>query len=154
MQRTISDLSAKDWERIQEAVLSCNKDNTDQVERVIKILNLDVAAKDIINIFHDLQDCCGDIDFEELVQMANSRISISGQKAELEATFKIFDKDGDGLITFPDLKQALTELGEEVTDDDVREMIREADKNQDGAIDLEEFTIMMTQDQYGSAPNN
>merc|ERR1719242_646838 len=65
------------------------------------------------------------------------------EDTEIEQTFKVFDKNGDGKITFDELKEVLTELGEEVTDKDVMDMIKDADLNGDGAIDFEEFKIMM-----------
>merc|ERR1712174_84819 len=83
-------------------------------------------------------------DFDEFVQMMDRRMSINSQYAEIEQTFKVFDKNGDGKITFDELKEVLTQLGEDVTDKDVADMIKEADINGDGAIDFDEFMIMMT----------
>merc|ERR1719361_3207693 len=68
------------------------------------------------------------------------------EDTEIEQTFKVFDKNGDGKITFDELKEVLTELGEEVTDKDVMDMIKDADLNGDVAIDFEEFTMMMNGD--------
>ena len=43
-----------------------------------------------------------------------------------------------------ELRKVLDHIGEErLTDDDVRGMIRDADLNQDGTIDREEFVRMM-----------
>merc|ERR1712154_15454 len=86
----------------------------------------------------------GVMDFNEFVMGMDRRMSINSQRAEIEQTFKVFDKNGDGKITFDELKEVLTALGEEVTDKDVMDMIKEADLNGDGAIDFEEFKIMMT----------
>lgn len=36
---------------------------------------------------------------------------------ELIESFKVFDKDGDGLIAIWELKEVLTNLGEKLTDD-------------------------------------
>merc|ERR1712157_175315 len=82
-------------------------------------------------------------DFNEFVMMMDRRMSINSQRAEIEQTFKVFDKNGDGKITFDELKEVLTQLGEEVTDKDVMDMIKEADLNGDGAIDFEEFIIII-----------
>merc|ERR1711997_937580 len=86
----------------------------------------------------------GVMDFNEFVLMMDRRMSINSQRAEIEQTFKVFDKNGDGKITFDELKEVLTQLGENVTDKDVADMIKEADLNGDGAIDFDEFMIMMT----------
>ena len=62
---------------------------------------------------------------------------------ELLETFKIFDKNQDGVIDFMDLKCSLLEFEESVTNKDVQDMMNKADLNGDGVIDFEEFKIMM-----------
>ncbi len=50
---------------------------------------------------------------------------------------QVFDKDNDGFLTCGELKDVMTTLGEEMKEDEVREMISEADKNGEGKIDYE-----------------
>ena len=40
------------------------------------------------------------------------------------AAFNIFDKDGNGLISAPELRHVMTNLGETLTNEEVDEMIR------------------------------
>ena len=47
-------------------------------------------------------------------------------------TFKQFDKDGDGVITANDLGHALFTLGQEPTDGELADMIKEVDLNGEG----------------------
>mmetsp|Transcript_67672 Transcript_67672/g.60806 ORF Transcript_67672/g.60806 Transcript_67672/m.60806 type:complete len:83 (+) Transcript_67672:2-250(+) len=77
----------------------------------------------------------------------NRRLSLNSQRKELRDTFNVFDKKGDGKISFDELKETLIGLGEQVSDKDVHDMIKEADLNGDGCIDFEEFMVMMTGDQ-------
>ena len=56
---------------------------------------------------------------------------------------QVFDKDGDGKISSTELKQVMANLGEKLTDDEIEEMIREADADGDGEVDYEEFVKMM-----------
>ena len=46
---------------------------------------------------------------------------------ELKQAFKTFDKDGNGFITADELRHAMTNLGEKLTDDEVEQMMKEAD---------------------------
>lgn len=45
----------------------------------------------------------------------------------LRDAFNLFDQDGDGFIDTTDLRNIMTNLGEKITDEDIDEMIREAD---------------------------
>ena len=57
--------------------------------------------------------------------------------------FRLFDDDETGRITFANLKRVSRELGEDLTDEELREMIDEADKNGDGEVDEGEFITLM-----------
>ena len=51
--------------------------------------------------------------------------------------FLVFDKDGNGFISAAELRHVMTNLGEKLTDEEVDEMIREADIDGDGQINYE-----------------
>ena len=57
--------------------------------------------------------------------------------------FSLFDDDNTGHITFRNLKRVATELGENLTDEELQEMIDEADRDGDGMINDEEFYRVM-----------
>ena len=58
--------------------------------------------------------------------------------------FKVFDKDGNGFITSHELRNIMIHLEEDLTPEEIEEMVREADINNDGTIDLDEFVKMMS----------
>ena len=64
------------------------------------------------------------------------KMSQKNSPAELENAFGLFDCDGDGLISFEDLKKVAVELGEDMTDEELKEMINGgANKGeQDGGV--------------------
>merc|ERR1711904_312142 len=70
------------------------------------------------------------------------RIAAHGNEKLIEA-FKVFDEDGSGVISAAELRHVMTNLGEKLTDEEVDEMIREADVGGDGQINYEEFVKMM-----------
>ena len=59
------------------------------------------------------------------------------EEEEMRQAFKVFDIDGNGVIDAQELRLTMRNLGENLTDEDVKAMIRAADKNGDGKIDYE-----------------
>ena len=55
----------------------------------------------------------------------------------------MFDRDGDGLISEEELRLTMTNLGEPLTEAEVRSMIEEADLDGDGKINFQEFKMLM-----------
>ena len=66
------------------------------------------------------------------------------QRKELQDVFDQFDKDKDGKISGKELANAMISMGQNPTEEEINEMMREVDLNQDGKIDFEEFMILMT----------
>jgi calmodulin len=75
--------------------------------------------------------------------MMARKMKDTGSAEEIMEAFKVFDKDGNGFISAAELRHIMTNLGEKLTDEEVDEMIREADVDGDGQINYEEFVDMM-----------
>jgi len=86
----------------------------------------------------------GTIDFDEFLDMMAKKMKETDSEEELREAFRVFDKDGNGFISSAELRHVMTNLGEKLTDDEVDEMIREADLDGDGTVNYEEFVTMMT----------
>jgi calmodulin len=96
--------------------------------------------------FNHLQidsDGNGTIDFPEFLTMMARKMKDTDSEEEILEAFKVFDKDGNGFISAAELRHIMTNLGEKLTDEEVDEMIREADIDGDGQINYEEFVKMM-----------
>ena len=55
-------------------------------------------------------------------------------ETEIRETFRMFDKDGDGFITAGELRYMFANMGQRLTDDEINEMIMDADVDGDGRI--------------------
>jgi len=58
---------------------------------------------------------------------------------ELVEALKIFDTDRDGKLLVPEMRWAMTKLGEQMDEGIVDEMIKEVDPDNKGMIDILEF---------------
>jgi len=89
------------------------------------------------------QDGSGEIDFDEFLTLMAAKQANMTMEDELRGAFNVFDQDGSGYISAQELKQVLENLGESLTDEEVDEMMKEADLDSDGQVSFEEFVKMM-----------
>jgi calcium-dependent protein kinase len=86
-------------------------------------------------------DASGFIDYSEFVLACmNEKNLLTNEK--LEAAFKMFDKDGSGLITKDEIKEVLV-VGASIDESAINDVIKQVDENGDGEISFEEFCLMM-----------
>ena len=64
-------------------------------------------------------------------------------QVDLCSSSRVFDRNGDGYISKAEFKHCMMHFGEQFTDDEVEEMIADADSNNDGKIDYAEFSQMI-----------
>jgi len=85
----------------------------------------------------------GTIDFPEFLNLMARKMKDTDSEEELKEAFRVFDKDQNGFISAAELRHVMTNLGEKLTDEEVDEMIREADVDGDGQINYDEFVKVM-----------
>ena len=57
--------------------------------------------------------------------------------------FNLFDKDSSGTITTKELGTVMRNLGQNPSEEELKQLIREVDLNGDGTIDFKEFLCLM-----------
>lgn len=75
----------------------------------------------------------------QFLEMMTAKMGEKDSKEEILKAFRLFDDDDTGKITFRNLKRVAKELGENMTDEELQEMIDEADRDGDGEINEDEF---------------
>ncbi|EDV24856.1 uncharacterized protein TRIADDRAFT_25393 [Trichoplax adhaerens] len=89
------------------------------------------------------KDGSGTIDFDDFLQLMTQKMTEKDPKEEILKAFRLFDDDETGKISFKNLKRVAKELGENLTDEELQEMIDEADRDGDGEINETEFLRIM-----------
>lgn len=91
-------------------------------------------------------DNSGSINFDEFAVLMVDKIKDIDSEEDIIAAFKVFDMENKGYITQHELRHVMTNLGEKLTEQEISDMMREADTDGDGKINYEDFVkIMMTQ---------
>jgi len=83
----------------------------------------------------------GGIDFNEFIAMMTREGSDVSE--DIAHSFRVFDRDSDGLITKEELMITMNNLGEPLSEEEVITMIEEADLDGDGKINFVEFQKLM-----------
>ena len=69
----------------------------------------------------------------------------NNNKEEIRETFKAFDKEDTGYINAKELKMVMTNLGLKVTNEEIQEMMKFANLDDEAdQLSFEEFAQMMT----------
>merc|ERR1719171_2676 len=88
-------------------------------------------------------DGSGTMGYEEFLAMMGQKMLNKDPKDDLLKTFRTFDDDETGTISFKNLKRVAKELGETMTDEELQEMIDEADRSGTGELNQDDFLAVM-----------
>lgn len=77
------------------------------------------------------------MDFPEFLTMMSKQLSSRDTADEIREAFRVFDKDGNGFISVAELRHIMGNLGDKMPEDEVEEMIHEADIDGDGQVNYD-----------------
>lgn len=101
------------------------------------ILDL-IKEKDV-----DSEDGIAKLNFDEFVRIICQQVRYTYTSDDIIEDFKLIDKDGDGKISKSELQTYLYSLNMPYSDEEIEEMVDEADLDNDGTINYQEFIFMM-----------
>lgn len=144
-----------------------NKDGfltLDELCEWMKKLGIQLAREDLLQIVRISDwDNDGRLDFNEFVDLTQTLENKDGSRsahddaegsanitddphAEMKEAFRVFDKDGNGLISPSELRATLSDLGllaSSTSFSRIQSMIRKVDTDGDGEVNFSEFQTMM-----------
>lgn len=121
-----------------------------ELSNAMRALGFEMTKEELNQMIADVdRDGSGAIDFDEFVYMMTDKIGERSSKQELTKAFNIIDHDKNGKISVSDIKSIAKELGVRFTDAEIHLMVEEADRDDDGEVNIEEFMRMMQTTSYG-----
>ena len=121
--------------------------DVDELKQALKNLGIDAKNQTLANMMADLdKDGSGKIDFDEFINMMTAKMSDRDTREDLQKVFRLFigDDDKADKIELKHLKKVARELNENMTDEELDEMIKRADLDHDNKVSFEEFYQIMT----------
>jgi calmodulin len=117
---------------------------TKELGTVMRSLGQNPSESELADMINEVDaDNDGTIDFPEFLTMMARKMKDTDSEEEIREAFKVFDRDGNGFISAAELRHVMTSIGEKLTDEEVDQMIREADADGDGRINYNEFVDLL-----------
>lgn len=118
--------------------------STEELGTVMRMLGHDLKQ-------YQLEDCIafvdadgsGSVDFSEFLELMKMKTKEHQEEAEVKEAFRILDRENKGEISSSIIKEILMQLDEDITEEDVDEMIYEIDEDGSGWVDYDEFKKLM-----------
>ncbi|XP_032855356.1 centrin-2 isoform X1 [Tyto alba] len=143
------ELTEEQKQEIQEAFDLFDTDGTGSIDvKELKVamraLGFEPKKEEIKKMISDVdKEGTGKISFHDFLVVMTQKMAEKDSKEEILKAFKLFDDDETGKISFKNLKRVAKELGENLTDEELQEMIDEADRDGDGEVNEQEFLRIM-----------
>ena len=117
-----------------------------ELKQALTNLGIDAKNQTLQNMLADIdKNGNATIDFDEFIDMMTAKMSDKDTREDLEKVFDLFiGDDNTDKIDIKHLKRVCKELNENMTDDELNEMIVRADLDRDGKVNFEEFYAIMT----------
>ncbi|SPP79030.1 caltractin [Drosophila guanche] len=106
----------------------------------IRALGFEPKKEEIKSMMDEIdKDKTGRIAFNDFLYLMRLKMSEKDSMQDMLKAFAFFDDDRTGRCSFANLKRVAKELGEKLTDEELQEMIDEANASGDGEVTREEF---------------
>ncbi|NXJ80988.1 CETN2 protein, partial [Trogon melanurus] len=118
--------------------------NVRELKVAMRALGFEPKKEEVKKMISDIdKEGTGKISFSDFLLVMTQKMAEKDSKEEILKAFKLFDDDETGKISFKNLKRVAKELGENLTDEELQEMIDEADRDGDGEVSGQEFLRIM-----------
>ena len=136
----------------REAFQAFDKDGngsitTKELGRVMRSLGQNLSEGEIKEVIDEVdEDRNGIIDFQEFLSLMARKMKIIDKEDELIDAFKVLDFNGTGKISKYELRYIILSTDSGFTGNDIDELLKLCDFDEDGNIDLHDFIkVLMSQ---------
>jgi len=111
---------------------------------VMRAMGQNPTEDEVLNLMLEADlDGNGTIEFPEFLELMKEKYGSDDQESDLREAFKIFDRDRDGFIDMRELKKVSMMLGTLLDQQEIDELMEEADVDGNGKLDYAEFVKML-----------
>ena len=144
-QKIRNELTDEQKREIKEAFATFEEDGIepDELKSAMKTLGFDANNPDVQKILEKIDNKRGPLKFDDFMDVMIDKNSEKDPEVEMKKAFKILCEEGTDKITLKSLSKICADLGEKINEEELQEMINEADKDQDEEVGEEDFIKLM-----------
>ncbi|TFG07811.1 MAG: hypothetical protein EU539_03935 [Promethearchaeota archaeon] len=150
------DIEDNELHQIRDAFKTFDKDGNsrieiDELENVYHALGRDFTQEDLKEMINavDLNND-GYITFHEFLNLYKKKVIFDANEEKLRQAFKICDCDDNGYVTIDELRRIMIEVGENLTHEQIKSIVKEVDLDGDDKINFEEFIRLMKNQHFNT----
>ena len=108
-------------------------------------LGFEAKSGAIFQMISDMDaDGNGTIDFGEWLTLMTKRVNDRDSRANINKIFALYDDERTGYISIKNLRRVAQELSENISEEELQELIARADLDCDGLVSEDEFYNIIT----------
>ena len=145
----VDELSEEEKKDFQLAFNLFDKERTGQIApktlgSIMRSLGQNPTESELQEMVNEVDvDGNGTIDFDEfLIIMAKTPKDNDSEDKLIEA-FKVFDPETTGELNVPQLRDILANLGQKFSEEDINQLIKDADPKEEGTVQIHDFVKMI-----------
>ena len=144
-QKIKNELTEEQKREIKEAFSSFEDSGIlpEELKSAMYALGFDQKNQEIQKIFDKMEGQKGPLNYNQFLDVMLDNEEEKDPQNELLKAFKVLCEEGTEKITFKSLSKICGDLGEKINEEELQEMINEADKDQDDEVGEEDFFKMM-----------
>ena len=117
--------------------------NTQELGTLLRAINLNPTESELVDLMKKVDPTSsGQFNLQQLESVVRSRGRDTDSLQDVVDALKVFDTDHDGKITIEEFLYAMVNMGERMTEEEVREILADADLDGNN-IKVEEFAKMI-----------
>ncbi|CAF3326219.1 unnamed protein product [Rotaria socialis] len=148
--KKIKKLTSSQVKELRQAFDLFDADGSDdlslpELKKALAALGVTVSDHEARQMFAAI-DLDSRIEFEEFAEVVADSYFKKFTRAEIVEAFRRFDHNRDGYIEADELKVILAKLGRNYSNEEIRRMIAQVDRDGNGKICIEEFAALIDRD--------
>ena len=144
-QKVRNELTEEQKREIKDAFSSFEEDGIlpEELKTAMNTLGFDSNNQEVLKILDKIDTKKGPLKFDDFMDVMIEKTTDKDPEVEMRKAFKVLCEEGTDKITLKSLSKICADLGEKISEEELQEMITEADKDQDEEVGEEDFVKIM-----------